>query len=47
MSEVAKLTKDDAIAFYKSHYTPANAVLVVAVMTPEQVKVLPKNIMAF
>jgi zinc protease len=30
MSEVAQLTKEDALAFYKAHYTPANAVLVVA-----------------
>ncbi len=30
MSEVAKLTKDDALAFYRAHYTPANAVLIVA-----------------
>ncbi len=30
MSEVAKLTMNDALAFYKQHYTPANAVLVVA-----------------
>jgi zinc protease len=44
MSEVAKLTKYDAIGFYKSHYTPANAVLVVAGdVTPEQVKVLAEK----
>ena len=44
MSEVAKLTKNDAIAFYRSHYTPANAVLVVAGdVTPEQVKVLAEK----
>jgi zinc protease len=30
MSEVAKLTKDDALAFYRAHYTPANAVLIIA-----------------
>ena len=30
MSEVNKLTRDDAMAFYRAHYTPANAVLVVA-----------------
>ena len=41
MSEVAKLTKEDALAFYRAHYTPANAVLVVAGdATPEQVKEL-------
>lgn len=44
MSEVAKLTKDDALAFYRAHYTPANAVLVVAGdVTPEQVKVLAEK----
>jgi zinc protease len=30
MSEVAKLTREDALAFYRAHYTPANAILVVA-----------------
>jgi zinc protease len=30
MSEVQKLTREDALAFYRAHYTPANAVLVVA-----------------
>lgn len=30
MSEVNRLTREDAIAFYKAHYTPANAILVVA-----------------
>ena len=41
MSEVAKLTRDDAVAFYKAHYTPANAVLVVAGdVEPEQVKAM-------
>ena len=44
MSEVAKLTKDDAVAFYKAHYTPANAILVVAGdATPEQVKTLAEK----
>jgi zinc protease len=44
MSEVAKLTKDDAITFYKAHYTPANAILVVAGdVTTEQVKVLAEK----
>jgi zinc protease len=44
MSEVAKLTKDDALAFYRAHYTPANAVLVVAGdVTPEQVRVLAEK----
>ena len=44
MSEVAKLTKDDAVAFYKAHYTPANAILVVAGdATPEQVKIIAEK----
>ena len=44
MSEVAKLTRDDAVAFYKAHYTPANAILVVAGdATPEQVKLLAEK----
>jgi zinc protease len=44
MSEVAKLTKDDAITFYKAHYTPANAILVVAGdVTTEQVKALAEK----
>jgi zinc protease len=30
VTEVADLTREEAIAFYKAHYTPANAVLVVA-----------------
>jgi zinc protease len=44
MSEVAKLTRDDAIAFYKAHYTPANAILVVAGdATPDQVRALAEK----
>ena len=44
MSEVAKLTRDDAVAFYKAHYEPANAILVVAGdATPEQVKTLAEK----
>ncbi len=44
MSEVAKLTKEDALAFYRARYTPANAVLVVAGdATPEQVKELAEK----
>jgi zinc protease len=44
MSEVAKLTKEDALAFYRAHYTPANAVLVVAGdATPEQVRKLAEK----
>ncbi len=30
MSEVAELTKDDALAFYREHYEPANAMVIVA-----------------
>jgi zinc protease len=41
MSEVNKLTRDDAITFYRAHYTPANAILVVAGdVTPDEVKKL-------
>ncbi len=44
MSEVAKLTREDAVAFYKAHYTPANAILIVAGdATPEQVKALAEK----
>ena len=44
MSEVAKLTRTDALDFYKAHYTPANAILVVAGdVTPEQVKTLAEK----
>ncbi len=44
MSEVAKLTRGDAFAFYQAHYTPANAILVVAGdATPEQVKALAEK----
>lgn len=41
MSEVNKLTRADAITFYRAHYTPANAILVVAGdVTPDEVKKL-------
>jgi zinc protease len=41
MPEVNKLTREDAIAFYKAHYTPANAVLIVAGdVTVDEVKKL-------
>ncbi len=44
MSEVAKLTREDALAFYKAHYTPANAILIIAGdATPEQVKALAEK----
>jgi zinc protease len=41
VTEVPDLTREEAIAFYKAHYTPANAILVVAGdVTPEEVKKL-------
>ena len=44
MSEVTKLTGKDAKAFYRAHYTPANAILVVAGdVTPEEVKRLAEK----
>lgn len=44
MEEVAKLTRDDALAFYRANYTPANAVLVVAGdVTTEEVKALAEQ----
>ncbi len=44
MSEVNKLTREDAIAFYKAHYTPANAVLIVAGdVTLDEVKKLAEE----
>jgi len=44
MSEVAKLTRDDAMAFYRKYYTPSNAILVVAGdVTADQVKVLAQK----
>jgi zinc protease len=44
MSEVAKLTREDALDFYKAHYTPANAILVVAGdADPERVKALAEK----
>lgn len=44
MSEVAKLTTEDAKAFYKAHYTPANAILIVAGdVEPAQVKKLAEQ----
>jgi zinc protease len=44
MSEVAKLTREDALAFYKAHYTPANAILIVAGdAKPEDVKALAEK----
>jgi zinc protease len=44
MSEVENLTKDDALRFYRSHYTPANAVLIVAGdVAPTEVKSLAEQ----
>lgn len=44
-SEIARLTLDDAVSFYKRHYAPNNAVLVVSGdVTPEEVKRLAEEI---
>jgi len=44
MSEVAKLTRQDAMDFYRKYYTPSNAILVVAGdVSAEQVKTLAKK----
>lgn len=44
MSEVDKLTRQDAIDFYKAHYTPSNAILVVAGdVTVAEVKALAEK----
>lgn len=44
MSEVNKLTREDALAFYKANYTPANAVLIVAGdVTKDEVKKLAEE----
>lgn len=44
MSEVAKLTRQDALDFYAAHYEPANAVLVVAGdVTGDEVKLLAER----
>ncbi len=43
-TEIPKLTREGAIAFYKAHYTPANAVLVVAGdVTLDEVKKLAEK----
>jgi zinc protease len=42
--EMAKLSRDDALHFYKRYYAPNNAILVVAGdVTPEEVKRLAEN----
>ena len=44
MPEVAKLTRQDAMDFYASHYEPGNAILVVAGdVTPDEVKTLAER----
>ncbi len=44
MSEVAKLTRQDALDFYATHYQPANAILVVAGdVTADEVKLLAER----
>ena len=44
MHELEALNYDDAMAFYKQHYAPNNAVLVVAGdVTPEGVKTLAEQ----
>jgi zinc protease len=43
-TEVPNLTREEAIAFYKTHYTPANAILVVAGdVTMDEVKKLAEE----
>src|SRR6266581_7717293 len=42
--EIEKLTRDDALAFYKRFYTPNNAILIVAGdVTAEEVKILAED----
>jgi zinc protease len=44
MSEVMKLTLDDALSFYRAYYTPANAVVVVAGdVKPDEVRKLSEK----
>jgi len=44
MDEVAKLTREDALDFYRTHYTPKNAILIVAGdVAPEEVKALAEK----
>jgi len=45
LPEVSRLTRADAVAFYKAHYTPANAIVVVAGdVQPEAVKAMAERI---
>ncbi|MFN4142322.1 M16 family metallopeptidase [Aestuariivirga sp.] len=44
MSEVAQLTRQDALDFYAAHYEPGNAILIVAGdVTPEEVRTLAER----
>jgi len=44
MSQVSKLTRQDAMDFYAAHYEPENAILIVAGdVTPEEVKTLAER----
>jgi len=44
MHEIAKLSREDALAFYKRHYAPNNAILIVAGdVTPDEVLKLAKE----
>jgi zinc protease len=44
MSEVMKLNRDDAMAFYHAHYTPSNAIVIVAGdVTEEEVRPLAEQ----
>lgn len=44
MPEVSKLTRDDALAFYRTHYTPKNAIVIVAGdVTAEEVRTLAEK----
>jgi zinc protease len=44
MPEVSKLTREDAMEFYRTHYTPSNAIVVVAGdVTAEEVRALAEK----
>jgi len=45
LPEVSRLTRDDAVAFYRAHYTPGNAIVVVAGdVEPAAVKAMAERI---
>jgi zinc protease len=45
LPEVSRLTRDDAVAFYRAHYTPGNAIVVVAGdVDPAAVKAMAERI---